>query len=172
MAAKPYKLDRVAIRMVKERPLLSESPITCPDDVIGLMRDLLGDFDREAVAVVNFDTKMKPINMNLVSIGSINRSIFSPPEVMKSALLANAKGLMIFHNHPSGDPAPSVEDTEITGRMAELCDLMGIDLIDHIILGEKGKYFSFHAREIMPPIKRREYTLADIKLGRREEAKA
>jgi DNA repair protein RadC len=71
-----------------------------------------------------------------VSIGSLNQSIVHPREVFKTALLSNAAAILLLHNHPSGDPAPSQEDLAITRRLIECGDILGIRVLDHIIIGE------------------------------------
>lgn len=89
-SSKPYKLPKVAIRMVKEPPLYSSEPVNRPSDAVRLVRELLQSYDREAVVIVNLDTRAKPINFNIVSVGTLNASLAHPREIMKSAVLSNA----------------------------------------------------------------------------------
>ena len=110
MTKKPYKLDRVAIRMVKERPLLSDVPVNTPDSVVKLIQELLKDYDREIFAIVNFQSNLQPINMNIVSVGALNASLVHPREMLKSVVLSNASAVMMIHNHPGGTMRPSNED--------------------------------------------------------------
>lgn len=138
-----YKLDQVAIRMVKERPLLSEEPVTSPETAAKLVRNMLQDWDREVFIVVNFQTDGVPININIVSTGSVNATLATPREILKSIVLSNAARVMLVHNHPSGTLNPSREDKEATDRMATLLDLMEIPLLDHIIVGPGEEYYSF-----------------------------
>ena len=137
-----YKLDQVSIRMVKERPLISDEPINSPEKAVELVHELLKDYDREVFAVVNFQTNLQPINLNIVSIGALNASLVHPREMLKSIVLSNAAAVMMVHNHPSGDPAPSRADIQTTRRLAESGQLLGIRVLDHIIIGD-GTYFSF-----------------------------
>jgi len=125
-SSKPYKLPKVAIRMVKEPPLYSSDPINCPDDAVRLVRNMLQSYDREAVVIVNFDNRAKPINLNIVSVGTINASLVHPREILKTAILSNAASVMMIHNHPSGDIEPSAEDIKITNNMYSICRLMDI----------------------------------------------
>ena len=81
-----YDMDRVSIRMVKEPPLLSEKPITGPESAIEILNDYLGDFDREVMAIVNLRTDGKPINMNIMSMGTINASLACPREALKASI--------------------------------------------------------------------------------------
>lgn len=147
---KKYSLDKVAIRMVKEPPLYSDTPIHTPDDAVRLMAEILRGYDREVLCVVNMQSDLTPINMNIVSVGTLNASIIHPREVLKSTVLSNAAAVMLFHNHPSGNLLPSQEDIETTDRMQQLYTLMGIQLLDHIIIGNDDRYYSFQNEDIMP----------------------
>lgn len=89
----------------------------------------------EKVVMIAFDTKMNIIGAFEISVGSLNASIVSPAEVLKRALLCNAASIALCHNHPSGDTTPSNEDIKITKRLSEACDILGIQLRDHIIIG-------------------------------------
>lgn len=147
---KKYSLDKVAIRMVKEPPLYSDTPIHTPDDAVRLMAEILRGYDREVLCVVNMQSDLTPINMNIVSVGTLNASIIHPREVLKSTILSNAAAVMLFHNHPSGNLLPSQEDIETTDRMQQLYSLMGIQLLDHIIIGNGNRYYSFQNEDVMP----------------------
>jgi DNA repair protein RadC len=80
------------------------------------------------------DTKNRLIGINTVSVGILDSRIVHPREVFKPAILSNAAGIIVGHNHPSGDPSPSVEDTRITKRLHEVGEILGIDLLDHVIV--------------------------------------
>ena len=144
-----YKLEQVGIRMVKEPPLYSTTPIETPEDAIRLLSGVLNQYDREMLCVVNLDHGMKPINLNVVSVGTLTASLAEPREILKSVVLSNASSVMLLHNHPSGNPEPSLDDERTTERMEELCNLMGTPLQDHIILGSNGRYYSFRESSIM-----------------------
>lgn len=147
-----FQLDTVAVRLVKTRePLTSDEPLTSPEAVVRTLAQEMSFYDREVIGVINFDTKMRPINVNFASAGTLNSSLAHPREIMKSAILSNAASMMMIHNHPSQDITPSREDIEMTGRMAQICALMNIPLLDHIIVGDYGKnYFSFADENMMP----------------------
>jgi len=147
---KPYKLDRVAIRMVKEPPLYSSEPLRSPEAAVKVIADMLRQYDREAFCIVNLRNDLSPINMNIVSTGTLNASLAHPREILKSAVLSNASATMLFHNHPSGNLTPSQEDTEITDRMSKLFALADMPLLDHIIIGNGDQYYSFKENSIMP----------------------
>jgi DNA repair protein RadC len=97
---------------------------------------------REHFWAVHLDSKNKILCLDPVSTGSLNTSIVHPREVFKSCLLSSAAALLLVHNHPSGDPTPSGEDMEITARLKEASELLGIRLLDHVIIGE-GRHYSF-----------------------------
>ena len=147
---KPYKLDRVAIRMVKEPPLYSSEPLRSPEAAVKVIADMLRQYDREAFCIVNLRNDLSPINMNIVSTGTLNASLAHPREILKSAVLSNASATMLFHNHPSGNLTPSQEDVEITDRMSQLFAMAEMPLLDHIIIGNGDQYYSFKENSIMP----------------------
>ena len=150
MTETPYTLDKVAIRMVKEPPLYSSTPVRSPDDAVRLMAEMLKGYDREVFCIVNFRNDMTPINMNIVSMGTLNASLVHPREILKSSILSNAAHVMAFHNHPSGSLSPSQEDIQITDRLQKLLDLAGIPLLDHIIIGNGDRYYSFRENQTLP----------------------
>lgn len=147
-----FKLDTVSVRLVKTREsITSEEPLSSPDAVVKALAKEMSDYDREVIGVINFNAKMQPINVNFVSAGTLNYSVAHPREILKSAILSNASSMMMIHNHPSQDTTPSEEDVMITDRMSQLCELAGIPLVDHIIVGGNGKeYFSFTEKKAMP----------------------
>ena len=93
---------------------------------------------KENFIAVHLDSKNKIVCVDIVSTGSLNASIVHPREVMKSTLLSSAAALVLVHNHPSGDPTPSSEDLELTDRLKDCCELMGIRLLDHVIVAKRG----------------------------------
>ncbi len=114
-------------------------------DSVGVERVLAPEFegfDREKFIVLLLDAKHRVIGVNTVSIGSLTASIVHPREVFKPAIAGNAAAIILAHNHPSGDPAPSSEDTGLTQRLREAGELLGIRVLDHVILGD-GKHYSF-----------------------------
>ena len=145
-----FALDRVAIRMVKEPPLYSDTPIESPQAVVQVMADTLKDYDREVFAIINLRPDLKPINVNIVSVGALDQSLVHPREAIKSMVLSNAASVMIVHNHTTGSMSPSKDDIAVTDRMAQLCGLLGIKLIDHIIVGPGKDYYSFHEKGVLP----------------------
>jgi antirestriction protein ArdC len=145
-----YRLNQVAIRMVEMPPLLSDVPMDGPEAAVKVMADMLKDYDREVIAIVNLQTDGKPINMNVVSMGALDQSIAHPREILKSTILSNASAIMLVHNHPSNKLQPSMDDIATTARIKQLCDLIGVKFLDHIIVGPGKDYYSFHQKQQIP----------------------
>lgn len=120
--------------------LMNSRQIRSSKDVYDLFRYLSNE-TKEHFVVLHLDTKNKIVCVDQVSTGSLNASIVHPREVLKSTLLSSAAAIVLIHNHPSGDPAPSKEDITITKRIKECCDVLGIRLLDHVITGD-GDYTS------------------------------
>ena len=139
-----FKLDVVSIRLVKEAPIYSEQSFNRPEEVAAVMGECMCQFDREVVCVVNLSSDLKPINVHFASVGSLNEAMAHPRELFKSSILSNAASMMLIHCHPSGNIFPSKADTMMTDRMNKLCELIGIPLLDHIIVGGDNRaFFSF-----------------------------
>ena len=123
--------------------------ITSPNDAVEIGRRFLENSDREQLLELCLNTKNQPVALNVVSVGSLNSSIVHPREVFKPAILSNAATIILYHNHPSGDPTPSSEDINITNRLKECGKLMGLELMDHIIIGSDGSYCSLKEKGIL-----------------------
>lgn len=131
------RINIVSLKLVKESSILyKERVIRSPEDGYWLIKHFLGELGREAFIVISLDTKNQPVSINICHVGSLNASIVHPREVMKSAILSNAASIMVGHNHPSGNSSPSKEDIEVTKRLVEAGKIVGIDLLDHIIVGD------------------------------------
>lgn len=104
---------------------------------------LVGNECQEHLIVVCLNTKNEINSYSTVSIGSLNQSIAHPRDILQRALLSNAARIVFAHNHPSGNPTPSTNDDAFTERMKEVCDLIGIDLLDHIIVTDNNTYYSY-----------------------------
>ncbi|WP_245955054.1 JAB domain-containing protein [Paenibacillus flagellatus] len=135
------RLDVVSLKMVKEASFPFETrTIRSPNDAMRLAKSFIGDADREICGLITLDTKNKVNAIHVVSIGSLNASLVHPREVFKLAILSSSASILIFHNHPSGCPQSSPEDIQITQRLKESAEILGIDLLDHIIIGDSGFY--------------------------------
>jgi DNA repair protein RadC len=112
------------------------SVVSSPDDVDALLRGRLADLDREHFVVVLLNTKNEVIGYPTISIGTLSSSLVHPREVFKPAIKASAASVVLAHNHPSGKVEPSREDREVTGRLSETGQVIGIEVLDHVILGD------------------------------------
>jgi len=134
-----YRIPRYKITLVRDGSQPSEvKQINSPQEAVSLLRAYLEGADREHFCVALLDIKNRVIGINTVSVGSLNATVVHPREVFKPAVLANAAGVILFHNHPSGDPTPSREDVELTGRMVQAGDILGICVHDHLVVTEEG----------------------------------
>ena len=137
------RVDIVAIKMVKEGSILyTKRKITSPSDAVSIGNEFLHNADREKLLVCSLDTRNQPLTINIASEGSLNSAIVHPREIFKAAILSNAASIILFHNHPSGDVSPSNEDINITRRIKEAGKIIGIELLDHIIIGFNSNFCS------------------------------
>lgn len=147
MSAK--RVDIVSVRLVKERCLLyNDRTVRSPEDGYNLFKQFLGELDRKYLVVMCLDVKNQPTAINVCHIGSLNSSIVHPREVMKTAILSNPASILICHNHPSGQPEPSPEDIDVTKRLVEAGKIIGIDVLDHIVIGD-GRFISLKEKGYM-----------------------
>jgi len=121
--------------------------ISSPEDVDGLLRGRIANLDRENFVVVLLNTKNEVLGFPTVSVGTLSASLVHPREVFKPAIRASAAGIVLAHNHPSGRVGPSREDREVTRRLKEASEIIGIEVLDHVILG--AGYFSMKEHGIL-----------------------
>lgn len=142
------QLKRVDVRLkLVDKEVYERETITCPEDAIKVVADIMVDLDRECACVVNLDGAGHPINFNIVSVGDVNRSLVPIQNVFKTAILSNAASVMLFHNHPSSSTKPSNEDYQMTKKIMCAGALMNIPLIDHVIIGGgTGNYISMRGQ--------------------------
>jgi DNA repair protein RadC len=114
--------------------------ISSPADVDRLLRGRIANLDRENFVVVLLNTKNEVIETSAVSVGTLSASLVHPREVFKPAVRASAASVILAHNHPSGKVEPSKEDREVTRRLGEAAEILGIEVLDHVIVGDG--YFS------------------------------
>jgi DNA repair protein RadC len=115
--------------------------VRCPEDAAGLVMEDMRSLDREHFKVMLLDSKNAVISVETVSIGTVNASIVHPREVLKPALEKSATSMILVHNHPTGNVAPSREDILLTRRFEKCGRILGIDVVDHIIIGD-GRFKS------------------------------
>ena len=124
--------------------------MTSPRSVAEHLLPQYGSRRVEHFGVLLLDTKHRILRTTVISVGSLDASVVHPREVFREAVAAGAAAIVLFHNHPSGDPDPSADDVRLTERLVAAGLLIGINVIDHIILGDT-KYYSFRERETSRP---------------------
>jgi DNA repair protein RadC len=123
--------DRVAYRPGGDgRP-----EVTSPEAAAALLVPQLAGADRERCVAALLDTKHRLLELVVVSVGSLDHTFMAPREVFRDALLANAAAVVLAHNHPSGDPEPSRDDELLTRRLTRAGELVGVELLDHLVVG-------------------------------------
>ena len=122
--------------------------VSSPEDIAYLFEDSFFMENQEIVRLISLNTKNIVISIKEIFKGGLNSSIVHPREIFKEALSMSAAAIILCHNHPSGDPTPSIEDVNITKRIKACGELMGIELLDHVILG-KNKFISLKQKGII-----------------------
>jgi DNA repair protein RadC len=125
--------------LVRERE--NRLPLSTPGELAAFLLPQYGSQSVEQFGIVMLDTKHRLIRVKVVSVGSLDSAVVHPREVFREAASASAAAIILFHNHPSGDPTPSREDLILTTRMVNAGRIMGIDVLDHVILADQ-RYFS------------------------------
>ena len=133
-----YKGVRCRVYLVREGENGEVIKLNNPSDIYKLVKDELINSDREMLLSVMLTVKNQLIGVETVSIGSISATSMIPREVFKSAILANAAAIILCHNHPSGELTPSDEDVKFTKLIVDAGELLGIKVLDHLIISNKG----------------------------------
>ncbi|MGE5560455.1 MAG: JAB domain-containing protein [Chloroflexota bacterium] len=138
------RVDVVKLVLVKDGAdfRYASRRVQTPKDAAELLRDRLEDLPREESWIACLNVKNEVTCVSMVSAGDVSSAIIHPREGFKTAALANAASVLLFHNHPSGDPAPSREDVAVTRRLRQAGDLLGIPVLDHIVVGSDGRFTS------------------------------
>lgn len=132
-------------RIASAKPI-EKIHLSCPQDVADFLMPRLRYEAKEQFVVILLNNKNKVIGTEVVSEGSLSSSVVHPREVYAPAILHHAAAIMVAHNHPSGDPKPSIEDEEVTRQLLRSGKVLGIPMIDHVIIGD-GNYYSFLENE-------------------------
>jgi DNA repair protein RadC len=120
---------------------------TYAGNLVQLLFEYLDGADRENMVVIMLNTKYKVIGVNTAHIGSLDSAVIHPREIFKPAILSNAAAIVIAHNHPSGDAIPSHQDVDVTEKIKDAGEMIGIELLDHIIIGNKDTMDFYSMRE-------------------------
>jgi len=122
--------------------------INCPQDVHALLGPEMGSLAQEQLRVLLLNTRNQVMGQRVIYIGNVNSSVVRPAEVLRAAVIENAPSIIVSHNHPSSDPTPSPEDVSITRDLAAAAKLLGIDLLDHVVIGG-DRWVSLKERKLM-----------------------
>jgi DNA repair protein RadC len=140
-----------SIRLVKEKAARYDitKKINSPSEVWKIATEILHlhEMSEEVFSIITLSTKNEVTGLFEVSRGTVDSSLVHPREVFKRALLSNASSILLLHNHPSGDPKPSPEDIRVTKRLKDAGELLGIQVLDHVIIGDG--YFSLKEKDMM-----------------------
>lgn len=135
-------------KRINYKDALEKVKISDPSTIANLYMDEMRYLQKEHFRIVLLDTKNQIITDEEISIGTLNASIVHPRDVFKVAIKRNANSIILIHNHPSGDPTPSNEDINITNRLIDAGNLIGIKVLDHIIIGD-NRYISFKEKKLI-----------------------
>ncbi len=122
--------------------------IRSPKDIFPLLKEKINNFNKEHFMVASLDSRNKIISIDIVSIGTLNSSLIHPRETFEIAIKNHAAGIIICHNHPSGELKPSEDDLIVTNNLIRSGQLLGIEIADHLIISKKN-YFSFKEKKII-----------------------
>lgn len=128
-----YGLE-VRVQLIREKNNVKNPAVKSPEDVYELVKHLK-DSDREQLLTICLDARNNVLSIETTAIGTLTANLVHPREVFKTAVLQNAAGIIVAHNHPSGETTPSDDDINITKRLFEASKIMDIALLDHVIIG-------------------------------------
>ena len=154
-AATIKRVDRVAAavelgrRVVARRTPDLGKDYNCPEDVVELMEPIFLGSDREMFYVLCLDPKNRLKKLVQTAIGIVDATVVHPREVFKEAIKVSAVSIIVVHNHPSGEPDPSGADKRLTKRLVEAGGVLGIQVLDHVVIGGGGQYISMRENQMM-----------------------
>ena len=148
---RPYSIPGFRIALVREPgvKLAARPELRSPAEAVPMLAQYIGETDREVFAVALLTVRHRVLGLHTVSVGCLTASLVHPREVFKPAILAGCAALLVAHNHPSGDPEPSAEDVALTRRLAAGGQLLGIEILDHLVIGEAGRFVSLRERGVL-----------------------
>ena len=139
-----YRIPIYQVKLVRDGSQVSDrKKVDCAGTAALILQQYLDGADREHFVVLLLDTQNQIIGIHTVTVGTLDASLVHPREVFKPAILANAASVLLAHNHPSGDPTPSAEDRSVTRQMAAAGATLGIEVLDHVVVGDMQRYCSF-----------------------------
>ena len=157
----PYAIAKYRLELVCEAPAPYDAEHLCdrPDRAAAFVRTLIGRFAQEVMGSLFLDVRNRAIGHTIPYMGTVSRLKAEPRGLLIPALMANASGIIMFHNHPSGDPSPSSGDLALTEDVAEAAAFLGLCLLEHIIIGEGDCFASMSRRPDWPMVARTRRTV-------------
>lgn len=145
-----YRIPIYQVKLVRDESQASErKKVECAATAARILQQYLDGADREHFVALLLDTQNQIIGIHTVTVGTLEASLIHPREIFKPAILANAASVILAHNHPSGDPTPSAEDRTVTRHVVAAGTTLGIEVLDHVIVGEPHRYHSFRESGLM-----------------------
>ena len=135
-------LDTMNLELLKVKDIAKGEPIRSPQDVARFVRENMEEealADRECFWILHLNARNQVIEKELTAIGSVNSCIVRPADVMRKAVIVGTVAIIAVHNHPSGNPEPSMEDWRLADRLKKSCELLGIQLLDSVVIAAGGK---------------------------------
>lgn len=143
-----FKLEQVSVKLNSETPLYSDESIRCAEDAVRIVgKELMAQFDREQICIINLNTQNNPINFSIASVGTLNNALIEPREMLKASILSNAGKVILLHNHVGGSLRASEEDYKMTKKIITAFESVGIKVLDHVIIGGNNKENFYSMRE-------------------------
>lgn len=143
------RVDLISLKVCREKSIkYGDRQINSPMQALQIVKEFIGETDREYFVVMNLNVKNEPCSIEICSMGLVDQTLVHPREVFKSAITTNSVKIIIFHTHPSGSVSPSKDDIDITKNLMRASAIMQIPILDHIIIGD-NHYFSFKEEGLM-----------------------
>lgn len=146
LAAAPPAYRLALVREPDADPYLTGPSMSSPETVASWLALKVWNEPAELLGFIALDARLRPILHSILYRGTVSRTACEPAGILRAALLCNASSVVVFHNHPSGDPTPSADDLAFTRRLAEAGEVVGVRLVDHLILAGPGRYVSLRER--------------------------
>lgn len=133
-------MEFVHVELKRENWIQPEINVNSPEEAVEAVQTLIEDLDREVVICIHLATTGRVISAEICNIGTIDKAIIQPAQIIRTAILTGASNMILVHNHPSGNCEPSKDDLSISQKIATICCIVGIPLLDFIVLGSGEKY--------------------------------
>ena len=135
------------VELKRDTWVTPEINVRNPEDAVTAVQALIQNLDRELVICIHTATSGRVINASICSVGTMTQALVSPAEVLRTAILSGAQGIVMIHNHPSGNCQPSADDLQLSKKLATICALIGLQLTDFIVIGAYGYTHSVKSNE-------------------------